>query len=1088
MIEAPPGLETESDRSNPYVGPRALAAGEPIYGRDQELFELRNLLIAERIVLLYSPSAAGKTSLIQAGLVPELQREEFDVLPIMRVGKTPAPDAQNRYIASALSCLEEGLPAEVARIPEDELGALTLADYLNRRADLLRWKSTLLIFDQFEEILTTDPLDEESKTEFFRQVGAVLRDTGRWALFSLAEQCLAALGPYARLLPTRLKSTLRLELLSAKEAHEAIEKPAAAHGVQFTPEAAERLVADLREVTLPPRAGQPGEIRLARYIEPVQLQVVCFRLWEKPRSNPKSIGADEIAATGSVDSALADYYAEWMGRVAQASGVGEKTLREWFDTALITETGIRTEVMKGEGASAEINDAALEELKNAHLIRSEEYPTAIWLELAHDRLVRPVRTDNARWFEAHLSLLQHQAAAWQRRNRPDALCLRGEALREAKAWAEAHRAEMTKTDEEFLAASEKDERARSAQRNRRLFIAAIVVALVTSSLALVAWRQATIASARGLSSLAYRLFDERLDLAVLLAYEAWQKADLPETRSTVLAALLVNPRLTTFLHGHQSPVGALAFSPDGKLLAAGDFSSRIVLWDVEKRRPARALPKFFNDAVRAIAFSSDGKFMAACSKDGSIVLRDLAADAEVRFPTEQVHEGQIWSVAFSPDATLLASAGSDGKVVLWDVATRTPTPLLVEGGETRTVAFNASGSLLAAGFANGSVQIWEKQDGAWLPFDNYFASAASEADQRQRGNRITCVAFHPHDDNLLASGSRDWTVNLRDVAGRRNLAQGKHWGSLNSLAFSPAGNLLVSAAQDGMLRLWRVPARPLIPLLGLAAANAAEPEPPVAFPVRAERVAPLESIGRPLNGHVGWVLAVAFSPDGHTVASGGVDREAILWDTRHATPEGPNASDTTSAKFVLALSRDGRFIVTGHEDGRVIYRDATAGTEQIIANHPRAVRSVGFSPDGRFVISCSGAEQEGTAMVNDLSAPQSEPLRTDVPRRLTFAAISPDGKRAALAALRWRSSVVGFGEKRADRRTVNRFGRCLHLRGGVQPRRQTRRRRWQQSVHFHLGPRIRSAPSSQTSRRTQRLGPRGSLQPRRPDPRHCQRR
>jgi hypothetical protein len=99
---------------NPYVGPRSLVTGEPIYGRAHALFELQNLLIAERIVLLYGPSGAGKTSLIQAGLVPEMEREEFDVLPLIRVGKPPSGSVRNRYVASAIRSLEEHLPRETA--------------------------------------------------------------------------------------------------------------------------------------------------------------------------------------------------------------------------------------------------------------------------------------------------------------------------------------------------------------------------------------------------------------------------------------------------------------------------------------------------------------------------------------------------------------------------------------------------------------------------------------------------------------------------------------------------------------------------------------------------------------------------------------------------------------------------------------------------------------------------------------------------------------------------------------------------------------------------------------------------------------
>src|SRR5262245_42298005 len=74
---------------NPFIGPRSFQSGEALYGRDREIRDLRGLLIAERIVLLHSPSGAGKTSLVHAALIPELEAQEFRVLPVMRVSLEP---------------------------------------------------------------------------------------------------------------------------------------------------------------------------------------------------------------------------------------------------------------------------------------------------------------------------------------------------------------------------------------------------------------------------------------------------------------------------------------------------------------------------------------------------------------------------------------------------------------------------------------------------------------------------------------------------------------------------------------------------------------------------------------------------------------------------------------------------------------------------------------------------------------------------------------------------------------------------------------------------------------------------------------
>jgi WD40 repeat protein len=1000
---------SQSVPSNPYVGPRALGPGEPIYGRERELLDLRDLLIAERIVLLYSPSGAGKTSLIQAGLIPEMEREEFAVLPLMRVGKNPAGTAGNRYLASAILSLEEKLAPGDASSPTADVAGISFADYLEMRKDLLPpGDSKLLIFDQFEEILTVDPLDQEGKAEFFAQVGAVLRDTSRWALFSIREDYVAALDPYTRAVPTRLKSNLRLDLLTPEAARLAIEEPARNRGVSFTAEATSQLIDDLRRVTVQSRAGT-FESRLGPYVEPVHLQVVCSQLWEEPRSDPSHIGVEELATIGDVDSALGEYYAAHVGKVARETGVKEKAIREWFDRSLITESGIRSEVMWQPGGSEGLNNAAIDALEAAHLVRKEERRDATWLELSHNRLVTPIRTNNARWFEENLSLLQQQSVLWQRQHRNDALCLRGPALIEARGWADQHPDELTATDKEFLKTSSEKESLRATALLRWRLALTTVGIVITGSLAAVAFfqrgeavKQRNIASARGLAAHASRLLNERLDLAMLLAVEAANQARLPDTRGILLAAALSNPRLLAFLHGHYAPVGAVAFTPDGKMLVAGDYKNRIVFWDVNTRQPMRVLTfKEFGDVVRSIAFSPDKKYLAASSKDGRIVLADLEnVDKTFAFPQENGHAANIWSVAFSPkeDSKLLVSGGSDGKVIVWSFADmENPLPLHslnpglnapgVEPGlapnAVRSVAFNADASLLAAGCGNGNVVIWQKKDEGWLELDN-FQAHITEKEEKKNQFIVTGIAFHPRENNLLAIASKDSTVTLRDVVGKRTLARGKHRDALTALAFSPDGDTLVTASQDSTLRLWKVPKLTQTQLPSVTEAPAPQ----------MERIPDLEGIGPPLTGHVGWILAVTYSSDGRTIASGGVDREAILWDTHYFLPDSAAAVGSQD-DFVMTISPGGKYEVTGYNSGAVFCRDRVTGEVTPLPGPPKPVRNISFSRDGQFIL-CTRSDTSTVLTVTDLASPESVPVSLEIPAKVLFAALSPDGKKVAL--------------------------------------------------------------------------------------------
>src|SRR6202008_1775551 len=105
-----------SVRANPYVGPRSFRQGEKLFGRARETAELIDLLIAERIVLMSSPSGAGKSSLISAAVGPLIPPPGCDFYPPMRVGRAlplngAVPPGANRFIVSLLLSLEEAQPA-----------------------------------------------------------------------------------------------------------------------------------------------------------------------------------------------------------------------------------------------------------------------------------------------------------------------------------------------------------------------------------------------------------------------------------------------------------------------------------------------------------------------------------------------------------------------------------------------------------------------------------------------------------------------------------------------------------------------------------------------------------------------------------------------------------------------------------------------------------------------------------------------------------------------------------------------------------------------------------------------------------------
>ena len=197
---------------NPFVGPRPIQQGEPLYGRDPEVRELYNQLQARRIVVLHSPAGAGKSSLVHAGLVPRLKAAGYDVWKPIRVNLEPGDlgviEPTNRYALSAMLSLEDEVPAD----RQERLATLARLDFLDYvEARPRRDRPVVLIFEQFEEILTVAPREIAAKRAFFAALGRLL-DTGKyWALFVVREDYLGGLAPYRDLIPTQMASTFRLD-------------------------------------------------------------------------------------------------------------------------------------------------------------------------------------------------------------------------------------------------------------------------------------------------------------------------------------------------------------------------------------------------------------------------------------------------------------------------------------------------------------------------------------------------------------------------------------------------------------------------------------------------------------------------------------------------------------------------------------------------------------------------------------------------------------------------------------------------------------------------------------------------------------
>jgi WD40 repeat protein len=1028
-------MEPTAPRRNPYVGPRAFQTGEALYGRDRDTLNLYYLLLAERVVLLFSPSGAGKTSLIQAGLIPRL-KEKFDFIPVIRVNQEPPETLVsipgfNRYIYSALSSLEEIVKPE-DRLPAAQLAGMGFSDYLSRLDqpsstpdEPARHAYQALIFDQFEEILTTAPNDYAGKQVFFDQLGEALRDNRRWALFSARQDYAAAFEPYLRSIPTRFANRFRLDLLDAEMALQVIQNPARDAGVEFTDAAAQKLVDDLRRIQNQ-RPDGTSETELGRYVESVQLQVVCYRLWNNLAPGETSITEKQLASVGSVNVSLSNYYGEQVASASLQFNVPQRLIREWFNDQLITRQGIRSQVILEPGTSGGLDNRVIRFMESAHLVRAEKRAGSTWYELAHDRLIEPVRLDNEKWLSSNLSLLQQQAALWNQQDRPESLILSGNELVQARAWALEHAAELLPYEDDFLLACKAEEiRALRLKRRNQVISFLGVLAFILAIAAFLAYRQADfqrsqaqrqerVSRAGQLAAQSHNALDEFPQRSLLLALEALKVtqifAEAPQAPAEEsLRAALAFPHgqplgrqekpLTVIvfsrdwlaeggedgfiqlwdrrggtlsspilLKGSGGAVRLLAFSPDGKWLASGGDSPEAQLWDLTAPKLEPLLLAGHDSILKSLAFDPRSRWLATGSVDETIRLWDLHSQNPSRdSKILRGHTGDISALAFSPDGTLLASGSLDATVRLWDLVDPEVQYTVLPGHLriVNTLAFSPDGRWLASGSFDHTVRLWDLKTREKLSSPLVFPGHEDE---------IYTLAFSPG-GHWLATGSADHSIRLLDMASPDPLANPRvlrgHTDAVNSLVFSPGGEWLASGGADHTIRLWDM----------TAIDPAADPG--------------------VLRGHDDQVSSLSFSPDGLWLASASRDNSSRIWRMDLPSPAGnPNVLvGHTGAVSALSISADGHWLATGSVDHTTQLYDLHFGIPPqgylTLRKQTGAITALAFSPNEK-ILATAGVDTN--ILLWDLTVPDASEnprVLAGHAQNLTSLAFSLDGRYLA---------------------------------------------------------------------------------------------
>lgn len=858
-VQPPPAPKTV--RRNPYKGlePFEEIDSADFYGRDDVVERLLDEVASRGLVAVMGASGSGKSSVVRAGLIPQLRdgalpgSEEWSIVTMVP-GDDPFEEFQLALRAAAVGSMEAISDRRFQELKESFLSAL---DGPNG--------SALLVVDQFEELFSS-AVDEVTRERFLDNLVDLASDPMNRFRVVLTMRADFSSRPLSH--PTFgdiiARSSLLLAPMRPDQLEEVIRRPAARVGVQVEPGLISEIIRDV--------ADAPAYLPL--------LQYVLAELFERRSEDRLTVQAYRSlggvqgvverraeATFRSLDDDAKSACRQLFLRMVHLGDHGEETRRR---LPLSEVTGL------GGGAAGK---RTLEAFSSARLLTYDRDPVSRTptVEVAHETVIERWTRYRIWIDEARSELLAQRriataATAWEQSGEDPAYLLTGGPLTAAIDVLESDRVDLNQVETRFVeesraaarAAEEREAERRQheadlEQRSRRrlgMGIGVAVIAVLVGALALLAWdqsqRASDLAEAQARESLSRQLADASVDnltsadhdLSLLLAIAAAEETLISggQILSEAVEALhlaVTNPRPDLIIEGAadgNAPGEALSYSGDGGSLAYvtsdGEISiidpatgNELMNTDQSRDPPAFGVDLRW-DGTRVISIHADGVRewdtatgimirpiqhpervnAAAYSSDGEkVAIGDVRGIVAVRGPAgEEVildggHSGPITSVDFDPSGSRLVSAAVDGRVLVWD---------LEEGSVTEEAPINTDLCVYDARWhpASDGVAVTLCQGEAFL-FD---ANTGERIHAFGLGNQgHSAVDFDASGAFLAAAGIDGYTRFFSTGVGGESAVDLPNGGvPVEDVAFSPAespSTELVTLGLDGDLRFWRDP-------------------------------------------------------------------------------------------------------------------------------------------------------------------------------------------------------------------------------------------------------------------------------------------